>query len=230
MQNNQISRSRGFTLVELLVVIAIIAVLVTVTATMALRFRKVADRTSSMNTMRQIQTANISYATENSGKFVPPESRETDENGMETGVTYPWFENPNFISHLKGEAGTFSGGGEPDVTLPASLLDPAVIRAKSAANTGLDDCFGYTAPPAGPAYRQAQLSNPGDSAAFITCDEPFIDHATTAKISYRHQDKALVVYYDGRAAILSKADISRIDSKGGATNVFWKADGGSITP
>jgi hypothetical protein len=43
-------------------------------------------------------------------------------------------------------------------------------------------------------------------------------------IAYLHQNKALVVYYDGRAAAINKADITRIDSKGGATNPFWKAD------
>jgi len=102
MPTNRTSRPHGFTLVELLVVIAIIAVLVTITATMTFRFRKSADRTSAMNAMRQIQTANISYAMENAGSFVPPEAQQVDADGIETGETYQWFENPDFISQLKG--------------------------------------------------------------------------------------------------------------------------------
>jgi prepilin-type N-terminal cleavage/methylation domain-containing protein len=230
MKNNRIAGRHGFTLVELLVVIAMIAVLVTVTVTMTFRFRKSADRTSALNALRQIQIANISYAAENSGRFVPPAAAELDAGGMETGETYSWFINPDFISHLKGEEATFSGGAEPDVSLPVSLMDIAVTRSKSSSSTGLDDCFGYTAPSDGPAYRQAQLSHPGDSAAFITSDQPFVDHATKDKIAYRHQDRALVVYYDGRAGILTEGDIARIDSKGGDSHFFWNAVGDPTVP
>ena len=54
--------------------------------------------------------------------------------------------------------------------------------------------------------------------------KPYIVHSTKMDIAYRHQNKALVVYYDGRAAAINKADMTRIDSKGGAMNPFWKAD------
>jgi hypothetical protein len=145
-------------------------------------------------------------------------------SGVETGVTYKWFENPDFISHLKGEAATFPSSGAPDFSVPLALMDAAVVRKKSAKNTTLDICFGYTTPASSAALKQARLSNPSASAAFITCDSPFIDHPTKSKIAYRHQNKALVVYYDGRAAVITKADVTSIDSKGGATNAFWKAD------
>lgn len=228
MKNTRNTSSPGFTLVELLVVIAIIAVLVTFTVTVSFSFRKQADRTSAMNAMRQLQIANISYATENNGSFVPPEADIKDGNGVVTG-TYQWFENPDFISQLKGAQATYSGGTEPDVSLPVSLMDRAVVRAKSV-NTSLDDCFGYTAPATGEPYRQAQVSTPADSAAFITFDGPFVEHSTRGQIAYRHKEKALVVYYDGRAAILEKKDVDRIDDDGGASNPFWNASGGAVAP
>lgn len=222
MQINRLSRSHGFTLVELLVVIVIIAVLATISATATIRFRAAADRSASIGALRQLQIANVSFASENGGSFVPPEAKQVDASGVETRVT--WFENPDFISHLKGEAATFPSSGAPDVSLSAEFMDAAVVRKKSAKNTTLNICFGYTTPENVAALKQAQLSNPSSSAAFITCDSPFIDHPTKSKIAYRHQNKALVVYYDGRAAVITKADIARIDSNGGATNPFWKAD------
>ena len=224
MQINRLSRSHGFTLVELLVVIAIIAVLATISATATIRFRAAADRSASIGALRQLQSANVSFATENGGSFVPPVAKQVDASGVETGVTYKWFENPDFISHLKGEAATFPSSGAPDFSVPLALMDAAVVRKKSAENTTLDICFGYTTPQNVAVLKQARLSNPSSSAAFITCDSPFIDHPTKSKIAYRHQNKALVVYYDGRAAVITRADVTSIDSNGGATNPFWKAD------
>lgn len=229
MKNTHNKSANGFTLVELLVVIAMIAALATITMTVSLSFRKQADRTSSMNAMRQLQIANISYATENKGSFVPPVAKQIDANGAETGVTYQWFNNPDFISQIKGSQATFPGSGAADISLPVSLMDRAVVRVKSI-NTRLNDCFGYTAPATGSPYRQAQLSNPANSAAFITFDGPFVEHATRNQIAYRHKDKALVVYYDGRAAIIAKADVDRVENNGGASNSFWNASGGPVTP
>jgi prepilin-type N-terminal cleavage/methylation domain-containing protein len=215
VQTNRPSRSHGFTLVELLVVIVIIAVLVAISATAVIRFRSSGDRTVTLGAMRQLQIANISYATDNSGYFVPL---------VATVGGYNWFENPDFISHLIGATGTISGGVVPNDSIPVGLNDASVVRKNSAKNTTLGNSFGYSTQSGSPAFKQARVSNPSSSAAFITCDVPFITHPTKASIAYRHQDKALVVYYDGRAAVITKADVTQIDAKGGATNPFWKAD------
>lgn len=229
MKKNRRGFAVGFTLVELLVVIVVIAALAVLVATVSMRARKAAIQTAAMNAMRQIQMANIGYALENNGSYVPPEEDILDGDGGVTGTT-KWFENPNFIIHLKGGESTFPGGGiTPDLSLPSSLMDLAVPGAKNGSTT-MGDCFGYTAPVAAPAYRQAKLPNPADSAAFITCDEPFVDHATKILIAYRHRDKALVVYYDGRTSALTKQDIDRIETNGGATNAFWNTDGSAVAP
>ena len=62
---------------------------------------------------------------ENSGRFVPPA-------GMVDDISYEWFENPGFVSQVKGEASTYRTGGTPDTSLDSSIMDPAVVRAKAA--------------------------------------------------------------------------------------------------
>lgn len=57
----------GFTLVELLVVIAIIAVLATLVATAAGKFRQKAREVTALNSIRQVAAANMSYSMENFG-------------------------------------------------------------------------------------------------------------------------------------------------------------------
>ncbi len=219
MKKTRFSRSHGFTLVELLVVITIIAVLVAITAMATLRFRTSADRVVTLGALRQLQNANLSYASENAGSFVTPEVKKVK-----------WFENPNYIIHLKGEGATFTENATPDVSIPVGLMDAAVVRKKTAKNTTLGICFGYTTPATSAALKQARLTTPGNCAAFITCDMPFIQHSSKRNIAYRHQDKALVVYYDGRAAAITKAEIDRFDTAGGAANPFWKADGDQAAP
>jgi prepilin-type N-terminal cleavage/methylation domain-containing protein/prepilin-type processing-associated H-X9-DG protein len=213
---NKRNLKNGFTLVELLVVIAIIAVLVTISITSIFHFRKSADKTVALGSLRQLQIANTSYATENNGRFVPPQS-DVD------GVTYQWFENPEFVTWLKGSESTYSSSGTPDVTLPNTLMDPAVVRERGANYTSLEASYAYTVPIGGNALRQAQLRNPENSAVFITCGEPFVDHTTKSKIAYRHNERALVAFYDGHAKPIILSDITRIDSEGGANNVFWQA-------
>lgn len=229
MKKNRKRTAVGFTIMELLVVIAVMAMLAVFAVTATFRARKAAIQTSAINAMRQIQMANIGYAMENNGSYVPPETQILDATGTVTG-TIKWFENPDFIMHLKGGQGTFPGGSAtPDLSLPSSLMDLAVPGAKTG-NTTMGDCFGYTASASAPAFRQAALSNPADCAAFITCDEPFVDHAYRSLIAYRHKDKALVVYYDGRTSVLTRSDVERIETNGGATNAFWNTDGSVVTP
>jgi prepilin-type processing-associated H-X9-DG protein len=43
-------------------------------------------------------------------------------------------------------------------------------------------------------------------------------------MAYRHGGKALVVYYDGSAVSMSRAEMKAIDDQGGANHPFWKAD------
>lgn len=209
---------RGFTLVELLVVIVIIATLVSLSIGAVFRFRKASDKALVLNNMRQLQSANIAYSSDNQGMFVPPED-EIDS------ATYKWFENPDLISQIKGEGVTYSSsGGAPDTSLPIGMMDPYVVREKPAGYENFSKSYAYTTPLAEEPVIVSQVTDPSRSAAFITADtDGFVDNATRANIAYRHENKAVVVFFGGNASLLTEADIAAIQNKGGATNVFWQA-------
>lgn len=210
-----VHKKAGFTLVELLVVIVIIASLAAIGITSVFRFRRAADRANAVSNLRQIQTANTAYAADHDGRYVPPSSGDpADPAGPAL-----WFENPDFVSQLKGDSATFVSGGAPNLTLPLSLMDPAVVRAKPAGYETLGASYGYTVPQIDDAPRQAQLADPARSAAFITSDTPFVTQDTGA-IAYRHDKKAVVVYYDGGAREITPAQVT---SFGDASSRFWKA-------
>jgi len=210
MKNKDRSLLPGFTLVELLVVIVMVAVLVTIAITMVFRFRKSGDKTVATNNLRQIQAANIGYAADNNGRFVPP-------SGMVGGITYQWFVNPDFISQIKGVAATYKSGGIIDTDLDISLMDPAVVREKPAGYKSLDSSYGYTTPSTGEAFRQSHLNDPARSAAFITASAAYADFGAKSVIAYRHVDKAIVAYYDGHASPIT---LSEIAGKA-ETDIFW---------
>jgi prepilin-type N-terminal cleavage/methylation domain-containing protein/prepilin-type processing-associated H-X9-DG protein len=84
---------RAFTLVELLVVVAIIALLLSILLPSLGRARDLAKSTVCTSTMRQIMLANITYATEQEGWFVPAyDNSRRGSPGKEPGEK--WTSNP----------------------------------------------------------------------------------------------------------------------------------------
>lgn len=210
MKSNASHHSRGFTLVELLVVITMIIVLVGISVSMVFRFRKSGDKVAAANNIRQVQAANMGYAMEYGGRFVPP-TMMVDE------VSYQWFENPGFVSQLKGEAATYkTPDSAPDTSLDSALMDPAVVRLKAAGYDSLGSSFGYTRAADGDAVHQSRLIDPARSAVFISADVPFADEKS--KIAHRHADKAIVCFYDGHAQFMNAAEIDNKTTSG----IFWE--------
>lgn len=214
MKNTNPFHRHGFTLVELLIVIVIIAVLVTISLVMIFRFRLSGEKVIATNNLRQIQAANMNYAADNSGRFVPPTGM-IDVGGVQT--PFRWFENPEFIRQIKGEAATYKSDGTFDTSLQLSFMDPAVVRERKAGYTLLGSSFGYTRAEAGTAAVQSKLANSAASVAFITATEAFVEHATKAKIAYRHPDKAIAAFYDGHVEPVTRSKVSATT----ATDAFW---------
>ena len=85
MQRSQ--GSKGFTLIELLVVIAIIAVLAAILFPVFAQAREKARMSSCMNNQRQIATALLIYAQDNTGAF-PPATTAWASLTLPNGVKY----------------------------------------------------------------------------------------------------------------------------------------------
>ena len=99
---------------------------------------------------------------------------------------------------------------------------------------------GWGVPAAAPSFRISQLTSPERTGAFITGTDWNVGYAhrflwqgaaavegftPDQKLAYRHNGKALVVYYDGHVGEISMADVKKINSTGGGSaNIFWKGD------
>ena len=234
----------GFTLVELLVTVTIIIFIAALALSGFSRLRKSGDRSTAMRNLSQLQLANISYPQDHGGQFVPVS--EFNDTG---GVYVAWMDNPDFLAFLKGDAASRYADGKVDRTLPISLMDPATVRAKRNEYDKLRANFGFNdhglpggtwgQPNTKRSFRGSQLTSPERTAAFMTATDWNVNYgarfrwqgaeavegaSTNQKTAYRHNDKALVVYYDGHLEQISMADMGRFDSLGGSNNIFWKGD------
>lgn len=229
---------RGFTLTELLVVILIIAVLAALSFLGMRRIREVADKAGSTRNLAQLQVANVAYATDNNGSFVP--IRVNDENGKPTR----WFEDEDFLKNLVGEV--LDSSGRQVKTVPIQMLDPKVVRAQKTLFDRIYTSYGMndtglklgSEPNLNSSHKLGRMPDPARSMAFATAtdfrinynsrfnwdfENPSDSKTADGSIAYRHGDKVLVVYFDGHVGEMSKADFKEIDkSKGGKNSAFWK--------
>lgn len=231
----------GFTLTELLVVITIIVTLASLSMLGISRMRAAGNRAAAVTIMRQLQVANIGYATDNNGQFVP--IAEKDENG---GLAMEWYRNPKFLSYLTGNPNEADKSTSQLLAAPPSVLDPVVVRSKKRQWDRLSASYGFNATgltwptdsrSAPMSYRLSQVANPGRTAFIVSAtnyqvsyagrklwkDSPVEGKTTTDKMAFRHDQKAIVIYYDGSTGLVSPADIAGFDRNGGNSNPFWKA-------
>ena len=232
-------RRRGFTLVELLVVIVIIATLSTLAFVGVGRAKASAYMTQSMTRIRALQQANINYANDNNGRYVPGEG--IDET---TGTNNaPWFQNGEFLEYLLADGAFAPGGGAVVTEMPEVVLDPVVVRRKPTGWQQIAASYGMmteniSTPAGSPNLNQRRASNlkhPAQTAAFLTATDGEVTYAgrliwegddseglsDNGKIAYRHRDKAVVVFFDGHTESVSPGDIKRIDGQGGLNHPFW---------
>jgi prepilin-type N-terminal cleavage/methylation domain-containing protein len=229
----------GFTLSELLVVIVIIASLAALAFFGTQRVRDMANKANSIRNLSQLQIANMTYASDHSGKCVP--IRANDANGNPTR----WFQDLYFLANLTSQS-TEELEKDKTTPIPLDLLDPKVVRARKSlydrvyTSYGMNDT-GLTLggePDLKSGHNLSQMSDPAQTMAFATAtdfriaynsrykwdfENPKDEKTANGEIAYRHGNKVLAVYFDGHAGEMSKTDFETIDKSGGKNHVFWKA-------
>ena len=239
IKNQRAGIHRGFTLTELLVVILIIAILATLAFMGTNRVREMANKTTSIRNLAQLQIANVTYATDHNGKCVA--IRANDENGNPTR----WFQDVKYLANLTGKS-TEELEKSNATAIPLDMLDPEVVRARKPLYDRVYTSYGMNdtglqlggEPDLNSCHNLNQVADPNRTMAFATATDFRITYSSRYKwnfenpndaktangeIAYRHGDKVLAVYFDGHVGEMSKADFEKIDKSGGKNNAFWKA-------
>lgn len=236
------TRSLGFTLVEMLVTITIIITLAALATVGTKKLRQSADTVVALKRIGGFAHANSLYAIDHNGKYVAAYS--FDE---ESKPGTPWHYNPAYLEMLIGEN---APGSEPEEFegydgFPEQVLDPVVVRAKKRYWSRVSASFAYNnenvpgggwgQPGTSRAHTTSSVKYPGESFAFISATDwianyggrllwkksPVEGKTNDSKIAYRHQNKAVVAFYDGHTETMSIEDMRKIDKLGGIGNVFW---------
>ena len=240
MKKLNATRPNGFTLVELLVVIVIIITLAALSLSVMSRMRAAGDGAATAVSLRQLQTANVTYALEHAGRYASYSITDSSGNIVR------WYKSPTFLSYFTANPNLLLPT-TADPTVQANLLDPTVVRAKKRwwdkveASYGMNHEWIVSSPPDAEGTVEKYttviaVKNPGRTAAFITATDGAAKYngrklwvgaaavegkTTDGKMAFRHENKALVVYYDGRVDTINMRDIIRFDNLGGSSNVFW---------
>lgn len=228
----------GFTLTELLVVILIIAVLAALSLVGVRKMRDMADKATATRNLSQLQLANMTYATDHNGDFVP--IRANDDKGKATR----WFSDTKYVEYLTGQ--TVGGSDNKLAEAPPHMLDPKVVRARKPLSGKIYTSYGMNdtglqlggSPGLKSAHNMNRIPEPARSMAFATAtdfritynnrfrwnfDNPNDSKTAGGEIAYRHGKKVLAVYFDGHVGELSRADLEEIDrARGGRNSAFWQ--------
>lgn len=232
---------RGFTLVELMVVIVIVVVLAGLAFLAYGRMSSTADTAVATSRIKGLAEANSLYAGDHNGNYVSVYA--FDDTGRRTST---WDTNRDFWRYLLGTSADQPGFAG---NLPESVLDPVTYRAKQTRYTWAMANYGYvTENMRGGGYNQKGsnrrhklewLRHPATTCMFITATDwqarytgRFLWAGSSAvegktsdgKIAYRHNDKALAVFYDGRVEAITRARMQQFDERGGRDNAFWGGD------
>lgn len=236
------NRSKGFTLVEILVTITIIVALAALVTGGTKKLREKADVVTTLKRISGFASANAMYASDHNGKYVPAIAFDEEGQG---GVQ--WHYNPDYLAALIGDSKSFEDAEvfEGVDGLPEQVLDPVVVRAKKRYWSRISASFGYNTenmpgggwgePGTSRSHTTSTVKTPNETCAFITSTDwltsyggrylwknsPVEGKTENSKVAYRHQGKAVVVYYDGHSDTVSMKDMQRIDKFGGVNHVFW---------
>ncbi len=197
MNPNQKNRSRGFTLIELLVVIAVIAILAALLLPALSAARRKAQAVQCLNNLRQISQATYMYCSDN------------DDH-----LPFAWFNDPDpkdnscfaLLTPLIFRA-DFDGYEDFELKIYAC---PVRMREPLTGSNPMRISYGMNA------FNSVQFPDPqtkrlasaqGNSATTLLLadiaapyNHPPIKNPGGNEVGYKHDKRAMMVYYDGHAA------------------------------
>ncbi len=206
-------RISAFSLIEILACAAIVAVLAAVLFPTLQSARLSAQTAKNISNLRAIQSANIAYASDHDGRFVPSSSWDSEGKGVN------WHENSEFRVNYLNISKT---GPWPD-----GRLSPLATLRNDDGKRRTDRSYGYNYESLGGTYgtpntvRQAVAQRMGAlsktlafadaldwqikmmAANLYAGKEEFLGSA----IAYRYKGRAGVVFFDGHAEMLQRSDV-----------------------
>lgn len=220
----------AFTLIELLTVIAIIGILAAIIVPTVSAVRKSAQAAQCLSNIRQIQLANILYATDNKGRYF-----------YHRGEDASWWQSRIEVLQYMGGAHIIQGKSNMingEISMAEKLKCPGMAEYR--VNQGVDtweskvhsgysyNCTNATGAslsgtsgsgPSAPVYQQ-DIRRPSLSIAFIDgadyiCNEgksgdyAGVDKKINGATSYRHKGGANVVFWDGHSKFFPRAKLDR---------------------
>ena len=160
---------KGMTLVELLVVITIIVVLAALSTVGVSRVRSAARGATCTSNLRQIGTAILSYATDNSGQLPPLEDRTNPGDGLK-GIWPQIIADRGYLPKATNRAGKLSCGAGVWACPDCTVVQPNYNGYGAAEGTVMK--VKRSSLPDSGSLRLAQIPNPertwlvGDTANF----------------------------------------------------------------
>lgn len=207
----------GFTLVELLTVVAILAVLAAILIPVTNAILANSGMSRNLSNLRSLQGANMLYAMDNNGKYVPVGT--FDETGA---YRNHWHRNPEFAPVYLGVADIYAWPEElisPRATLRDADGHLMIERSYGYNYTGLG---GYGVPDTSRNATLNQVFQPTKTLAFADAldwqiqingankysgVEEVSNLNNNSAIAYRYNGKAGVVFFDGHTKMLSRDEV-----------------------
>jgi prepilin-type N-terminal cleavage/methylation domain-containing protein/prepilin-type processing-associated H-X9-DG protein len=213
--------AHGFTLVELLVVIVIIAILSGMLLPAVGLVRGMAKSTKCSSNLRQMQMANIAYASD-WGNYVPIFYYVNAGSQLNR-----WTANTDFLNYVTGEiVENGSGGSYPTALLcPIAKPNPSNTPIPLALSYGLNSQSPNWPPPVGDWGPNMRKSGQANRIVFTDALDRWVWNTGVLGLGYwsngeginvaqttafRHQSRANAVYGDGHVASTGYTEMNKM--------------------
>ncbi len=219
MLSRQARPRRGFTLIELLVVIAIIAILAALLLPALANALENSRRTSCLSNVRQLMAGIIAYCNDNDGNLPPPNhgdavdgwlyavGKKSDPKGLQTGLIWKYVNSAKVY------------------VCPSDRSTPSQIAARpqQLSNYVMNESVEIPDTEGKGGQKIAKLLQfPSSSICLWEQDEKpdgskFVDGSGDPEDSttHRHNNGSVVVCFDGRAEVMTEAQIAEEKKKAG---------------